>query len=1330
MGNLTNPVSLRLRLNVYWNSLWVSYIDNNYSFLLSSDFLLYSYIRWFTYRKIFLTVGWLFYYSHFKIFRLFDKIFIIFFFKDYKFYKFFFEYVCIILKLNNSLHKKSSRGIFRNIKLLNNFNVSKVVSSTKKIENKRKNYLNFCWLFIFFDLQKVFYTLSFNNKTKTMDKIYIFFQNIFFLTNFIYLFFIFLFVVFFLCQNFNLLQYNLKKKFFNNIYLYFFYAIYFLNTARIYNKHMCVYSVANPVLFFTSLNLNYLYFTNKNLLCNIKKPYFVKKSYILRNLLKFKSSLPKINTSFFNQGLLPFKKVTIKRLTFVNFVGFDMSVIYRLNILKKNSSKKIKVLKNWLNTNFFVTIGVLYFKILYTNVFTDRSRIKFNSLITTIFKKIWILRRNRKRMRVYRYIVWLRRIVKRTIKLLSRKMKYNTSRFYLSFFSFSPMWLLYIRKQFCFFKEKALFGSFDIKNERHFFNNQINQLYLFTHNNMRKFSCKFPNKFLIWKLYYYYYFKYLIFFKSFCKYKNYFSKFFKNLIFVKTRKIIVKKTRYLKKFKKLNKNKLKKFTRFFNKKNFFNSNFSNNKKIHFLTKKVVAAKTFFYNFNSVKIKRKKNIIKMFFSFPNLLVHRRLVFSYFNKRFKKYLLTWRLSRFNGYGYIYNNVYSSLSFNNILLKYTWNRTVRLTNIKFKHALKKDLSFFFNQYIKLNSITVRNPCVLNNNIFKFYLNILNNFFIVLLLRKLKNIGLYIKYHLHFLLLESKQIFNKIAGDIFNLKNFSSFYYHLNLFLKYLNLLASAYTNSFLMHYFIILKKSVQALLANISNQKKLFLYFKYFYLKLFEFVSFFFSSFKEISKYRLFFIQSISLLTYISKNFNISNLNFRISVKKKNNILFLKKKNKMNFFLKKRFSRFFYCENFLDLNKNLLLFKYKLLSVSKFRFIPQSYGKNCCINKPNLLWFVNFVKNYKYLPKLIFVRKGINISKSLFNNFTYLINFFNKYYFNKFAKNVRFFYKKLFIAFNKNYFYFLKINNFWELIQNENVFNKTVAFILKKNINMILLSIFSRIYNEKYFFFMQTYNKFNKVSLYINFYDNFVKKNNAYVLKTKIFSDFFVYIYKYFLVCITELFMFKKVNNISIYLHNLKNFISMVFITIYSSKFKKIQLCISFFTKFFFKKLFVIAVYKAYFYKNIVYRIIRNWFFKLVFCTFVYTHNINLFSDKYWKIFFYKFFALNNKNLIENKYWRYSLYLYNTFKFSVIKKKKRKKINFWLFNKQINTSIFFYKNKKKKVISLLKKKNLLHYKIFKKNLKIKKVKYIQFLQTLKQTQKSKLYIYILKNLLKTIV
>lgn len=80
MGNLTNPVSLRIKSNLYWNSTWISYIHSNYSYLLSTDYLLYSYLNWFISRKIFSNFGWLYFYSHYKLVRVFNSVFVIFFF--------------------------------------------------------------------------------------------------------------------------------------------------------------------------------------------------------------------------------------------------------------------------------------------------------------------------------------------------------------------------------------------------------------------------------------------------------------------------------------------------------------------------------------------------------------------------------------------------------------------------------------------------------------------------------------------------------------------------------------------------------------------------------------------------------------------------------------------------------------------------------------------------------------------------------------------------------------------------------------------------------------------------------------------------------------------------------------------------------------------------------------------------------------------------------------------------------------------------------------------------------------------------------------------------
>lgn len=103
-----------------------------------------------------------------------------------------------------------------------------------------------------------------------------------------------------------------------------------------------------------------------------------------------------------------------------------------------------------------------------------------------------------------------------------------------------------------------------------------------------------------------------------------------------------------------------------------------------------------------------------------------------------------------------MYSFLCYNSILLKYTYKRTIKITCTKFKQSFRKDLSFFFNQFIKLNSISVYDPCVLNTNLYQFFYNSLNNYMILVFLRKLKNILLYSKYYIYLLRKELQSVVN----------------------------------------------------------------------------------------------------------------------------------------------------------------------------------------------------------------------------------------------------------------------------------------------------------------------------------------------------------------------------------------------------------------------------------------------------------------------------------------------------------------------------------------------------------------------------------------------
>ena len=68
-----------------------------------------------------------------------------------------------------------------------------------------------------------------------MDKIYIYFQNIFFLTNFMYLFFIYVFVVCsFFVDSVHFVKFNVTKKFAITTYSFLFFSLYFIYKIKYY----------------------------------------------------------------------------------------------------------------------------------------------------------------------------------------------------------------------------------------------------------------------------------------------------------------------------------------------------------------------------------------------------------------------------------------------------------------------------------------------------------------------------------------------------------------------------------------------------------------------------------------------------------------------------------------------------------------------------------------------------------------------------------------------------------------------------------------------------------------------------------------------------------------------------------------------------------------------------------------------------------------------------------------------------------------------------------------------------------------------------------------
>ena len=53
MGHTVNPVSNRLRINFFWKSIWCTYTNFNYKYLLFADFYFFKFVSWFINMKTF-----------------------------------------------------------------------------------------------------------------------------------------------------------------------------------------------------------------------------------------------------------------------------------------------------------------------------------------------------------------------------------------------------------------------------------------------------------------------------------------------------------------------------------------------------------------------------------------------------------------------------------------------------------------------------------------------------------------------------------------------------------------------------------------------------------------------------------------------------------------------------------------------------------------------------------------------------------------------------------------------------------------------------------------------------------------------------------------------------------------------------------------------------------------------------------------------------------------------------------------------------------------------------------------------------------------------------
>jgi len=74
MGHLINPISNRLAVNSFWNSNWALVNNFNYINLFKQDYLLFQFLNWFVKKSKFGKFNIII--SHYKVFRLYRKVFI------------------------------------------------------------------------------------------------------------------------------------------------------------------------------------------------------------------------------------------------------------------------------------------------------------------------------------------------------------------------------------------------------------------------------------------------------------------------------------------------------------------------------------------------------------------------------------------------------------------------------------------------------------------------------------------------------------------------------------------------------------------------------------------------------------------------------------------------------------------------------------------------------------------------------------------------------------------------------------------------------------------------------------------------------------------------------------------------------------------------------------------------------------------------------------------------------------------------------------------------------------------------------------------------------
>lgn len=178
MGHIINPIVMRLNLNRFWNSVWVSYTKLNYTYILFNDLYLYKYIARFFDKQIFIDRETL--YGYTKILRKFKKVniyiyiydpiyisLILLIFENYKSYYKYLVMQCIQNPLNVSI----------SIKLINFFKLFYYIKSFVYIYNyiyyKRYKIRLLQKYNLRKHLYKTYNTIQFKTLLRTSKKLYL-----------------------------------------------------------------------------------------------------------------------------------------------------------------------------------------------------------------------------------------------------------------------------------------------------------------------------------------------------------------------------------------------------------------------------------------------------------------------------------------------------------------------------------------------------------------------------------------------------------------------------------------------------------------------------------------------------------------------------------------------------------------------------------------------------------------------------------------------------------------------------------------------------------------------------------------------------------------------------------------------------------------------------------------------------------------------------------------------------------------------------------------------------------------------------------------------------